>query len=101
MNGRPMPRSPSELEKRLAELEIRFSEIENLNSLLSRQVREYYLMFDSIKKLGSATSIREFYKMLDKVIRKNFEVDEYAFILKHQKWEMLSVHPSMGLSKRH
>lgn len=101
MNGRPMPRSPSDLEKRLAELEIRFSEIENLNSLLSRQVREYYLMFDSIKKLGSATSIREFYKMLDKVIRKNFEVDEYAFILKHQKSEMLSVHHSMGLSKRH
>jgi diguanylate cyclase (GGDEF)-like protein len=95
-----MPRSLSDLEKRLAELEIRFLEIENLNSLLSRQVREYYLMFDSIKKLGSATSIREFYKLLDKVMRKNFEVDEYALILKHPKSEMLSVHHSMGLSKR-
>ena len=100
MIGRPMPRTLSDLEKRLAELEIRFLEIENLNSLLSRQVREYYLLFDSIKKLGSATSLREFYKLLDKVIRKNFEVDEYAFILKHQKSEMLSVHHSMGLSKR-
>lgn len=94
-----MPRSLNDLEKRLAELEIRFSEIENLNSLLSQQVREYYLMFDSVKKIGSATSIREFYKMLDKVIRNNFEVDEYAFIMKHQKSEMLSVYHSMGLSK--
>lgn len=101
MDGKPKPYLLSDLEKRLAELEIRFSEIENLNSLLSRQVQEYYLMFDSIKKLGSSTNIRDFFKILDKVLRKNFQIDEYAFILKNPKSEMLSIYHSMGLSKRH
>ncbi len=95
-----MARSLSELEKKLAELENRFSQIENLNALLSRQVKEYYLMFDSIRKLSSATSTKDFYKYLDKVMRNNFTVDEYALILRHQKSEMLSVYHSAGLSKR-
>jgi diguanylate cyclase (GGDEF)-like protein len=95
-----MARSVSELENRLVELEHRFSEIESLNSLLTKQVKEYYLMFDSIRKLSVPTTTRDFYKTLDKIFRKNFNVDEYSFILKHQKSDMLSVFHCMGLSKR-
>ena len=95
-----MARSLSELEKRLAELEVRFSEIENLNSLLSNQVKEYYLLFDSIRKLNSATHLKDFYKILDKIFRRSFKVNEYSLILKQQKSDMLSVMHSMGLSKR-
>ena len=95
-----MARSLSELERRLAELETRFSEIENLNSLLSNQAKEYYLLFDSVRKLNAATNLKDFYKILDKVFRRSFKVDEYALIMKQKKSDMLSVIHSLGLSKR-
>ncbi len=95
-----MPRSLSELETRLRELERRFSEAENLNNLLAKQVKEYFLMYDSVRKLSIPTTLRQFYKVLDKIFRKNFDVDEYGLIMKHQKSDMLSVYHSMGLSKR-
>ena len=95
-----MARSLSELENKLAELEARFAEIENLNTLLSRQVKEYYLLFDSVRKLGTATGLKDFYKILDKVFKRSFKIDEYAVIMKHQKSDILSVFHSMGLSKR-
>jgi diguanylate cyclase (GGDEF)-like protein len=95
-----MNRSMSDLERRLAELEQRFSDIENLNNLLSRQVKEYFLLFDSIRKISSATRLKDFYKVLDKIFKKSFEVDEYGLILKNPKSDMMSVVHSMGLSKR-
>ena len=72
MTGWPMNRSMSELERRLAELEQRFSDIENLNNLLSRQVKEYFLLFDSIRKISSAIRLKDFYKILDKIFKNNF-----------------------------
>ncbi len=100
INGTPMARSLSELETKLTELEARFQEVENLNNLLARQAKEYYLLFDSTRKINSATSIKNFYKMLDKVFKYNFKIDEYALIMKHQKSDILTVYHSMGLSKR-
>lgn len=95
-----MARSLSELEKKLFELENRFQDVENLNNILARQAKEYYLLFDSVRKITSATTIKNFYKILDKVFRKSFNIDEYAFIQKNLRSEMLSVQHSMGLSKR-
>ena len=95
-----MSRSLSEIEKKFIELEQRFSEIENLNNILARQAKEYYLLYDSIRKLNTSTTLKTFYKALDRILNKNFQVDEYAFIRKHKKAEMLSVHHSLGLSKR-
>ncbi len=95
-----MPRSLSELEKKLSDLEYRFREVENLNNLLARQAREYYLLFDSTRKINSTTNVKDFLKILDKVFRRNFNVDEYAFIQKNPKSDLLTVSHSMGLSKR-
>jgi diguanylate cyclase (GGDEF)-like protein len=95
-----MSRSLSEIEKKFIELEQRFSEIENLNNILARQAKEYYLLYDSIRKLSSCTTLKTLYKALDKILNKNFQIDEYAFIRKNKKAEMLSVQHSMGLSKR-
>ncbi|MBN2366489.1 MAG: GGDEF domain-containing protein, partial [Calditrichaeota bacterium] len=93
-------RSLSELESRLNQLEQRFAEAENLNDILSGQVRQYYLMYDAVRKLSTPTTLKQFYKVLDKIFRKKFNVDEYALIMKHQKSDMLSVYHSMGLIKR-
>jgi len=96
-----MNRSMSELERRLAELEQRFSDIENLNNLLSRQVKEYFLLFDSIRKISSAIRLKDFYKILDKIFKKSFEVDEYGLILKNPKSDMMSVvHSSLTSFRR-
>lgn len=95
-----MSRSLSEIEKKFFELEQRFSEIENLNNILARQAKEYYLLYDSIRKLNSSSTIKTFYKALDTVLNKNFLIDEYAFIQKNRKFDILSVHHSMGLPKR-
>jgi diguanylate cyclase (GGDEF)-like protein len=95
-----MARTLGEIEKRFADLEKRFTEIEGLNLFLTRQTKEYYLLYDSIRKLNSAGNVKEYYKILDKIFKKNFDIDEYALFLKNKKSDILSVYHSMGLSKR-
>lgn len=95
-----MSRSFEELEKKFSELKLRFSEIENLNQFLARQAQEYFLLFDSIRKLNNARNSKALYKSLDKIFYKNFGVDEYALILKNPHSNILSIVHSMGLPKR-
>lgn len=95
-----MTRSFSEIEKKFADLENRFSEIENMNQLLGKQAKEYFLLFDSTRKLRSAQNTKKFFKELDYILHKSFKVDEYALILKHKNSEFLTVFHSLGLPKR-
>ncbi|GAB4374293.1 MAG: hypothetical protein Kow0042_18810 [Calditrichia bacterium] len=82
------------------ELEFEFTELKNLNRVLSRQVQEYFLLFDGIRKLSSSEGLKSFYANLDDLLKKNFYVDEYALILQNPNSDILSVYHSMGLPKR-
>lgn len=95
-----MTQSFQEIERRLKELEVRFSEIDNLNNFLANQAREYFLLFDSVRKLNQAKDLKSYYKALDKIFRKNFDVDEYSLILKNNTSDLLWIMHSMGLPKR-
>jgi len=95
-----MSQSLSDLEKKLLDLELRFAEIEKLNQFLARQAKEYFLLFDSLRKLNNSNGIKSFYHALDGILRKNFGVDEYGLIIKNEKSEILSIRHSFGLPKR-
>lgn len=95
-----MPKSLTEIEKKFAEMKLRFTEIESLNRFLSQQAKDYFLQSDSIRKLNSASGVKSLYKRLDNIFHKNFNIDEYALILKNNNSDILTIHHSMGLSKR-
>jgi len=94
-----MSKTLSDIEKRFQELEHRFLELKNLNQILAQQAQEYFLLFDTVRQLNPTNGLKSFYKSLDKVLVKNFGVDEYALILKNPNSDLLSIHHSMGLSK--
>ncbi len=95
-----MSQSINDIEKKFAQLEQKFGEVEGLNQILAQQAKEYFLLFDSTRKLNSVGSLKELYSVLDKILVKNFNIDEFALILKNLKSDMLTVHHSLGLAKR-
>ncbi len=95
-----MSQSFYEIEKKLKDLEIRFAEIESLNNFLAKQVKEYYLLFDSIRRFNDITNLKSFFQTLDRIFKKSFSIDEYSFILRNATSDFLTIRHSMGLPKR-
>ncbi len=95
-----MSNSLTEIEKKFTELEVRFSEIENLNQFLAQQAKEYFLLFDSIRKLNTTGGIKQFFKSLDTILHKGFDIDEFSLILQNDNSDLLTIHHSFGLPKR-
>jgi len=92
--------SPEEIQHKFEQLQLKYKEIESTNQILSGQVNELFILYDIIRQLNSARSSKEIFKILTEILRKDFNVEEFAFFLHNKKSGFLSVHYSHGLPKR-
>lgn len=89
-----------DINQRLEEFEVKFSEVEATNKLLSRQVKELYLLYDAIKKLNLTKHSKEVYAALISILRINFNMEEFGVFMYNPKSQILYVQISNGLPKR-
>jgi diguanylate cyclase (GGDEF)-like protein len=92
--------SPKEIQQKLEQLQLKYREIESTNQILSGQVNELFILYDVIRQLNSSRGSKEIFKILTEVLRKDFNVEEFAFFLYNKKSGFLSVDYSHGLPKR-
>lgn len=97
---RKMTLSLVDIQHKLEEFEIKFSEVEETNKLLSRQIKELYLLYDAVTKLNLTKRSKEVYNALTSILRLNFNVEEFAVFLHNPKLEILNIEVSNGLPKR-
>jgi len=95
-----MSHSTENIDEKFLQLNLRLSELESLNRFLTKEVKEYFLLYNVTRQLITAHDLKEFYKALDSIFLKIFEVDEYALILKNKNSDILSVQHSHGLARR-
>lgn len=89
-----------DINQKLEEFEVKFNEVEATNKLLSRQVKELYLLYDAIKKLNLTKHSKEVYTALTSILRINFSIEEFAVFMFNPKSQILYVRISNGLPKR-
>lgn len=88
-----------DINQKLEEFEVKFGEVEQTNKLLSRQIKELYLLYDAVKKLNLTKHLKDVHATLTAILRVNFNVEEFAVFLFNPKSQLLTVQLSNGLSK--
>ena len=89
-----------DIHQKLEEFEVKFSEVEQTNKLLSRQIKELYLLYDAVTKLNLTKRVKEVYAALSSILRINFNIEEFAVFLHNPKLQILNIEVSNGLPKR-
>lgn len=89
-----------DIHQKLEEFEVKFSEVEQTNKLLSRQIKELYFLYDAVKKLNLTKHSKEVYAALTSILRINFNIEEFAVFTYNPKSQILTVQLSNGLPKR-
>lgn len=95
-----MSSSTENIDEKFLNLNLRLSELESLNRFLTKEVKVYYLLYNATLQLITSQDLKEFYKTLDDILVRVFEVDEYALILQNENSDILSIRHSYGLPKR-
>lgn len=95
-----MKLSINEIHQKLEELESKFNEAEQTNKILSRQIKELFLLYDALKKLNKTRNHQDFFSTLTKILRKNFGIDEFSVFLYNPKSKILNIQFSNGIPKK-
>lgn len=89
-----------DIHQKLEELESKFNEAEQVNKILSRQIKELFLLYDALKKLNKTRNHQDFFTTLTTILRKNFNVDEFSVFFYNPKLKILNIQFSNGIPKR-
>lgn len=89
-----------EIQQKIDELEVKLSEVEETNKILSRQVKEFYLLYDACKKLNQTRTHKEVFSIITSILKRDFNVDEFAVFLFNPKLKILNIEFSNGLPKK-
>jgi diguanylate cyclase (GGDEF)-like protein len=88
-----------DINQKLEEFEVKFGEVEQTNKLLSRQIKELYLLYDAVKKLNLTKHLKDVHATLTAILRVNFNIEEFAVFLYNPKSQILTAQLSNGLPK--
>ena len=89
-----------DINQKLEEFEVKFGEVEQTNKLLSRQIKELYLLYDTVKKLNLTKRLKDVHATLTTILRVNFNIEEFGVFLYNPKSQILTAQLSNGLPKR-
>jgi diguanylate cyclase (GGDEF)-like protein len=95
-----MTLSHIEIHQKLEELEIKFNEVEQTNKILSRQIKELFLLYDACKKLNQTRNHKEVFSVLTSILKKDFFINEFSVFIYNVKLKILNIQFSNGLPKR-
>ena len=96
-----MNRSLNNIQRRIDEVEIKLQEMEQLNSRMTDQMRELYLLYEISRQLCTSRSSKEIFQKLTRIFRQQFYIEEFAVMIYRPKSGIIEIEYSYNLPKRH
>lgn len=90
----------SEIHEKLEEFEVKLQQIEETNRILSRQIKETFLLYDAVQKLNKTKYYKEVAHAITSILRGSFHVDEFAVFIFDPRPNVLNIRFSNGIPKR-
>jgi len=85
-----------DLQRKLAELQKKYEEIENANRSLSGRLSELYVLYNLTRILSTTFEVNEILKNIFRLFQKSLPVDYSSIFLLQSVQEMLAVHDLPG-----
>jgi diguanylate cyclase (GGDEF)-like protein len=95
-----MTLSRIEIQQKIGELEVKLNEVEDTNKILTRQIKEFYLLYDVCKNLNQTKTHKEVFSVLTSILKKDFNVQEFSVFIYNPKLKILNIEFSTGLPKK-